>query len=140
MWQGIWQRIIKKKEYLDAQNGFSVLNDAEAFRCVMQGMTVSKAEAKSALNIAIEEIEGFSERIKAIRGSNRDPEIRAQIALNSKYITRYLNEINTYERITDEQFQKSFPSLTFRDVAYTLKNLKDACDHFVARGPRFNPL
>lgn len=105
----------------------------------MQGMTVSKTDAKSALNIAIEEIKGFTARIKAIPGSNRDPEIRAQITINSKYITRYLNEINTYERITDEQFQKSFPSLTFTDVAYTLKNLKGACDYLVARGARFNP-
>ncbi len=139
MWQDIWRRVNEKKEYLDSQKGFSVLNEAEAFRSVMEGITVSRAEAKSALNIAIEEIKGLTERIKAIRGSNRDQEIQAQITLNSKYITRYLNEIGTYERMTDEQFSKGFPSLTFRDVAYTLKKLRGACDYFVARGPRFNP-
>ena len=140
MWKILWQKMIDEAAALNAQSGFPLLNEAKAFSSVMQNVTVSKDDAISALNTAIAEISSFTEKIKAIPGSSRDLEIQSQIALNSKYITRYLNEINLYKGSTDEKFRENFPSSNFRGIAYALNGLKRACDFFVARGPRFNPI
>ena len=139
MWNAIWQTMMEKREQLNAQNGYSCLHDGEAFRYALGGRAVSRGDAIAALKIAVETIQGYMSAIRAIRGSNRDPDITNQLALCAKYVGKYLNEITSYERATDERFRAIFPTLLFRDIPITLQGLKFACDSLVTRGPRYNP-
>lgn len=129
----IWQRIRAQAAAYESAG----LSATESMKRALQNMT--KSEAIAALNEAVETVKGYSASIRAIAGSNRDPECRNQIAINSKYITRYLNEINLYSRSTDEKFATIFPSLTFLDIPNTLQSLERCAAFFVSRGPRYNP-
>ena len=100
---------------------------------------MTKSEAIQKLQSAIETIKSYSEQIRAIRGSTRDPDCNAQIAMNNKIISKYQNEINLYNRITEERFQQLHPTLTFRDIDRDLNSLNIARNTLVSRGPRFNP-
>ena len=100
---------------------------------------MTRAEAIAALHEAIEAIRGFTASIKAIPGSNRDPDIQSQIRVNSKYVTRYMNEIDLYNRLTEDRFGATFPTTTFAGMGTALHNLEAAAHHFVQRGMRYNP-
>ena len=141
---GIWEELIEKVrkekvvQYGNSEAVLSALEQGNMAKKVLPNMT--KSEAIAALQEAIDTIKGYVSKIKAIRGSNRDPDIQGQISIYGKYITRYLNEVNLYQRITEEEFKKQFPSLTFRDIVYDLPRFKTHCEYFVNRGPRYNPI
>ena len=100
---------------------------------------MTKAEALSLMDDAIETINGFRASIRAIPGSGRDPECRAQIDIYSKHITRCLNEINLYKSATDEKFEDMFPTTALVTLFEAMPRLEQACLFFAQRGARYNP-
>lgn len=129
----LWEKISAEFEAL-RKAGVPSYNQA---KLAIPKMTM--AEAISALNEAIDAIKRYSDDIRSIRGWQRDPDCTAQLAMNNKYINRYQNEINSYNKMTYERFQATFPTLTFGDVASSLRSLRLARDTIVGRGMRYNP-
>ena len=130
----IWQKINAQREALRKAG----LPSYECERKAIPNM--SKAEAISALNEAIQAVQGYSDEIRGILGWQRDPDCTAQLAMNNKCIQRYQKELQTYDRLTDEKFRALFPTLVFRSIATDLHSLDVARNTLVTRGPRYNPL
>ena len=129
----VWQKMYEQTEALK-QAG------VPSYECERRAVPhMTRAEAIAALHEAMEAIRGFTASIKAIPGSNRDPDIQSQIRINSKYVTRYMNEINLYNRLTEDRFGATFPTTTFAGMGTALHNLEAAAHHFVQRGMRYNP-
>ena len=129
----LWQEIYKKtEEYRKA--------GVPSYECGKKAVLhMTRAQAILALAEAIEAVKEYSADVRAILGSNRDPECNAQIALYNKNILRYQKELKLYNEITDEKFRSIFPTLLFRDIASDLHSMELACFTLVTRGPRYNP-
>lgn len=129
----IWQKINAQRQALQKAG-------VPLYQCERKAIpNMTAAEAITALNEAIETIKRYSNDIRSILGWQRDPDCTAQLAMNNKYVANYQREISAYTRITDDRFQATFPTLTFRGVASALTSLKLARDTLVSRGPRYNP-
>ena len=129
----IWQKI-------DAE--FEALKQAgvPSYQLARRALTnMTKSEAISALNEAIETVKQHSDDIRAILGWQRDPDCTAQLAMNNKCMNRYQNEINMYNRMSDDRFKETFPTLVFGSIVSDLRSLKLARDTLVSRGMRYNP-
>lgn len=129
----IWQKVKAQAEaYRNA--------GMPTYECTKKAIpTMTKSEAIALLNDAIDTVKSCTASIKAIRGSQRDPDCIGQIKKNTHYITCCMNEISLYEKSTDEKFQSSFPTTTLVSIFEAVPSLVQFCDYFVARGPRFNP-
>ncbi len=134
----VYKKLIAQYKKYAATGEAAGRSQVLAFRDVLPP-NMTKAEAIAMLEDAIETINGFTAKLKAINGYSRDPELKAQTAINARYITRYSSEISLYKNSTEEHFQKTFPSSTFSDMCVAVCNLERACEHFVLRGPRFYP-
>lgn len=131
--ESIWHRV-------KAQSEENKKSGVPSYDCTKRAIPrMTKDEAIALLNDAIDTIKSYTASIQSIRGYNRDPECASQISINSKYITRCLNEIKLYTRFDDEEFRRTFPSMSLITIFEAIPSLERACKHFIDRGMRYNP-